>query len=148
MFNGRVRAEWLDDGRNMRLLESLTFTDSTGKIWSALPGSIINGASIPKILWSILGSPYVGLYRRAAVIHDVHCSLKVEPYQAVHIVFNEMMAFDHVKDLLRTRMFKAVWYFGPKWVSSLFCTTPYYSELLPADPTEALEALDAKPWPL
>ena len=34
-------------------------------------GSIINGASIPRPLWSIVGSPYTDDYRNASVVHDV-----------------------------------------------------------------------------
>src|SRR5213076_361353 len=33
--------------------------------------SITDGASIPRTLWSSVGSPYTGEYRRAAIIHDI-----------------------------------------------------------------------------
>ena len=72
-FSGKPKTEWLDDGRNMLLLEEFTFTDDEGSVWVAPKGSPINGASIPKFLWSTVGSPYAGLYRNASIIHDVYC---------------------------------------------------------------------------
>lgn len=58
----------------MRLLEGFWYDDPAGRRWSAPKGSITNGASIPEALWSSVGSPYTGDYRRAAIVHDVACS--------------------------------------------------------------------------
>ncbi len=33
-------------------------------------GFVSDGASIPKIAWSIVGGPWTGKYRNAAVVHD------------------------------------------------------------------------------
>lgn len=77
-FEGEVKTCWLIDSipnRNMQLLEDFSFTDPDGKVWVALKSSTINGASIPQVFWSIVGSPYIGNYRRASVIHDIACYL-------------------------------------------------------------------------
>ena len=115
-FINTVKVEWPEsEPRNMRLLEDIGFIDSKGELWLAQAGSIINGASIPPIFWPIIGSPYVGKYRRSTVLHDVHCAERTEPHEAVHKMFLEAMLADGVeKDLART-MFRAVWNFGPKW---------------------------------
>lgn len=73
-FSGNPQTEWLSDrgdDRDMKLLAPFWFTDPAGRHWVAPEGSIVNGASIPRTLWSSVGSPYTGDYRRAAVIHDV-----------------------------------------------------------------------------
>jgi hypothetical protein len=73
-FSGNPRTEWLcDDGddSNMRMLETFWYTDPHGRRWVAPKDSITNGASIPRTLWSSVGSPYTGNYRRAAIVHDV-----------------------------------------------------------------------------
>ena len=114
-FNGLVAAEWLEDGRDMRLLKDLIYCDRGGKIWTAPAGRIVNGASIPQFLWDKVGSPYCGRYRRASVIHDIYCEDQSEPWEAVHQVFEEMMEVDGVDYPLRREMFLAVWYFGPRW---------------------------------
>jgi len=54
----------------MILEDDFSYTDKDGKVWLAPKGAEINGATIPKILWSTVGSPFVGVYRRASVVHD------------------------------------------------------------------------------
>lgn len=116
MFSNNIKVEWeAGSSRLMTLLEDVVFTDSKGEIWLAPAGSKIDGASIPRFLWRIIGSPFIGRYRRASVIHDVYCAAKSAPYQKVHTVFNEMMKADGLTDLKRFLMFKAVWHFGPRW---------------------------------
>lgn len=115
-FIGRVRAEFLD-GRDMKLLESFEYKDPNSQSWIAPIGSIINGASIPKAAWSVIGSPYSGLYRDASVIHDVHCELKLKSWEEVHRVFYYAMLASGVSAFKARIMFKAVHEFGPRWAS-------------------------------
>ena len=73
-FSGNPKTEWLcerGEDRNMCLLEAFWYIDPQGRRWEALTGAITNGASIPRTLWSSLGSPYTGNYRRASIIHDI-----------------------------------------------------------------------------
>jgi hypothetical protein len=73
-FSGNPKTEWLSqhgDDREMRLLEAFWYIDPQGRRWDVPADSIVNGASIPRTLWSSVGSPYTGDYRRASVIHDV-----------------------------------------------------------------------------
>ena len=69
-FSGYPKTSWTGH-REMSLLEEFFYIDPRGKVWKAPAGSSINGATIPKALWSAVGSPYVGKYRRASVVHDV-----------------------------------------------------------------------------
>lgn len=77
VFVGTPKTEWLTsasgEDRDMRLLENFSFTDPRGKVWPAPAGSVINGASIPRQLWALVGSPYTDDYRRASIVHDVAC---------------------------------------------------------------------------
>lgn len=114
-FIGEVKVRWLDDPRKMQLLEDFAYIDSNGREWKALALSIIDGASIPKFFWRIIGSPFIGLYRDASVIHDVYCDNHLRPAQEVHDVFNEMMFTRGVPDVKRETMFNAVDKFGPRW---------------------------------
>ena len=73
-FSGNPKTEWLcgiGEDRNMCLLESFWYTDPHGRRWEAPQGSVTNGASIPRTLWSSVGSPFTGNYRRASIIHDI-----------------------------------------------------------------------------
>jgi hypothetical protein len=69
-FSGEVQAEWLPDGETMRLLSPLRYTDHAGRVWTAPAGFVTDGASIPRALWIIVGAPFNGKYREAAVLHD------------------------------------------------------------------------------
>ena len=42
-------------------------------MWRAPADSVVDGASIPRALWTVVGSPYTGDYRRASIVHDVAC---------------------------------------------------------------------------
>lgn len=77
VFSGNPRTEWLAEAkadRNMRMLEDFWYDDPMGRRWIAKAGSVVNGASIPEPLWSSVGSPYTGDYRRASIVHDVACA--------------------------------------------------------------------------
>lgn len=114
-FNNTVKVEWLNDGRRMRLLERVVFTDKNKRRWIALQRSIIDGASIPRFFWRVIGSPFVGKYRRSSVIHDVYCENQLRPAQEVHDCFKEMLLADGVSKIKTDTMYNAVNTFGPRW---------------------------------
>jgi Protein of unknown function (DUF1353) len=67
---------WLTEpnpDRQMVLLREFWFVDRHNRKWLAAAGSIVDGASIPRALWTLVGSPYTGDYRRASIVHDVAC---------------------------------------------------------------------------
>lgn len=118
-FDGEVETRWLvheGDDRAMTLLTDFTFVDSRDVAWRAPAGACVDGASIPPSLWSgIVGTPYVGDYRRATVIHDVACQERTRPYEEVHYMFYEAMLCDGVAPERAWLMYTAVRLFGPKW---------------------------------
>lgn len=75
-FSDDPKTQWLtvpSPDRDMKLLEDFWFIDRQGKKWLAPAGSEIDGASIPQALWTTVGSPYTGDYRRASIVHDIAC---------------------------------------------------------------------------
>jgi hypothetical protein len=77
-FSGDPEARWLtepdDPDRRMYLLKDFTYTDPKGKEWTVSAGyDKMDGASIPRALWTLVGSPYTGDYRRASIVHDRAC---------------------------------------------------------------------------
>jgi hypothetical protein len=122
-FIGEVRTEWLTEpgpDRWMILINDFAFVDPNGKRWNALTGRKINGASIPRILWSLAGSPYTGDYRRASVLHDVACQDQTEPSKAVHRMFYDAMVCDGVSEAEAVEFYAAVRLFGPSWSTAEF----------------------------
>jgi hypothetical protein len=76
-FSGEPRTLWLTGNaapdREMQLIDDFWFTDPNGKQWRTPAQYEVDGASIPRALWTVVGSPYTGDYRRASVVHDKAC---------------------------------------------------------------------------
>jgi Protein of unknown function (DUF1353) len=114
-FVGEIVAKWKPDGRTMVLTAPFAYIDPAGGTWDALSGAEIDGASIPKLAWSLIGGPFEGKYRAASVIHDVACTLKQRPWELVHLTFYYAMRASGVEASLAAKMYGAVYYFGPRW---------------------------------
>ena len=76
-FSGDPLTRW-NGARNMVLEEDFYYIDPKGKQWNAPKGSAINGATIPRALWTTIGSPFAGHYRRASIVHDVAVDEEIE----------------------------------------------------------------------
>ncbi len=115
MFVGAVQSEWLEDGRGMRLLAPFAYIDPTGLEWRAEAGWIVDGASIPRFAWSLIGGPFEGKYRNASVIHDVACDQQARPWESVHEAFYWAMRASGVDAVQAKIMYAVVYHFGPRW---------------------------------
>jgi hypothetical protein len=116
-FVGNVITQWLKVSREMKLQQKFMFIDKNNNEWIAPRESIIDGASIPRVCWFFIGSPFVGNYRRASVIHDVYCITKSKPHKQVHKMFYQAMRCDCVNYFKAQAMYLAVKLGGPKWES-------------------------------
>ena len=118
VFVGDAILKYNDDSSNMTLQENLTFIENDNGhsiIWVAKKGEITDGASIPRIFWIYPGSPFTGLYRRAAIIHDSYCKSKSRSCQSIHKMFYNAMMADGVNSVKAWIMYQAVKIGGPKW---------------------------------
>lgn len=114
-FTGRLVAEFLDDGRRVRLLESYTYVDPSGIVWKVPKGTVVDGASIPRAFWTMIGGPFEGKYRNASVVHDYFCEAKDRDWKSVHRMFYDGMLESGVERSRAKVMYYAVYYFGPRW---------------------------------
>lgn len=105
----------LNDGRTVEIIGSYEYEDPNGKIWSVPDKYVVNGASIPQFLWSIVGGPYSGRYRNASVVHDYYCDVKSETWKDVHRMFYHAMRANNVPPTRAKLMYSAVYRFGPRW---------------------------------
>ncbi len=116
MFSAEPVVQWPTDlpGR-VKLLNELTFTDPAGREWHAPVGLVSDGASIPEVLWSIMGNPFAGRYRRAALFHDEACRNREASAKDSHRMFYDAMIADGVELEVAQRFYAAVRLFGPSW---------------------------------
>ncbi|MDQ6861624.1 MAG: DUF1353 domain-containing protein, partial [Verrucomicrobiota bacterium] len=112
-FAGPFNVELLEDGRRLRLLNDLTYTDPAGLAWLAPAGWVVDGASIPKQFWSYIGGPLEGRYRNASIFHDVACDKRDRPWDDAAVMFYNAMRCGGVDETKAKLMFYAVARYGP-----------------------------------
>jgi hypothetical protein len=105
------------DGRRFSLLHEFNYVDQSGRRWEAPTGLITDGASIPMPFWSVVGGPFEGLFREAAVVHDAGCCAQMQPWEDVHHMYYNAMRCSGVEEGKAKTMFLAVWSFGPRWTT-------------------------------
>lgn len=114
-FQGDVNTKWISNGRGMQLTESFAFTDALGRVWEVPKGTIVDGASIPRVLWTIVGAPFAGKYRKASVIHDYFCETMSRPWQDVHKAFFDAQLAEGNSEYHAKLLYGGVYAWGPRW---------------------------------
>ena len=110
-----IKVEFTEDGRNMRLMSPVAFVGPNGRRWDAPSGMLTDGASIPRFAWTLIGGPFEGKYRNAAIIHDRYCDTRTRTWQDTHEVFFHAMVASGVSNSQAKIMYTAVYRFGPRW---------------------------------
>jgi hypothetical protein len=153
-YSGEPVTRWNPDGRNMTLVTELRYTDPKGEVWVAPAGSVTDGASIPRYLWSIMGGPFEGQYRNASVLHDVAYGDKKRPWQDCDRMFYYAMRCSGVNAVEAKTMFYALYKFGHHWKFQIKRAKPVKFEgqlvaraepiprAIPVNPTEINQARD------
>ena len=134
-FEGDLVVQFLNDGRLCKLIQRYAYLRPDGTEWIVPPGTIVDGASIPKLFWSLIGGPFEGRYRNASVVHDRYCDTRERPWRDTHRMFYEAMRCNGVQALKAKVMFYAVNRFGPRW--------PGAGELAPEAAVSEVTASDA-----
>ena len=114
-YSGEPETRWNADGRSMTLLSELRYTDPQGLVWVAPAGSTVDGASIPRSLWSIMGGPFEGKYRNASVLHDVAYEQHNRPWQDCDRMFYNAMRCGGVSAVEAKTMYYSLYRFGRHW---------------------------------
>lgn len=114
-YTGKLLLEPLSDGRRMRTALDFGFLEADGLHWPVPRGSTVDGASIPKALWTLLDGPWEGKYRDASVVHDYYCAVRSADWQSVHLMFYRAMLVSGVSARRAKVMYLAVYFAGPRW---------------------------------
>jgi len=114
-YTGKLIFEPLVDGRRMPVVEDFGFMEADGLHWPVPPKTIVDGASIPRPLWSLIGGPFEGKYRDASVVHDYYCDVRSAEWQMVHRMFYRGMLASGVSVAQAKLMYAGVYFGGPRW---------------------------------
>src|SRR5438874_11617692 len=154
-YDGEPVTKWNPDGRTMTLLTELRYTDPHGEMWVAPIGSVVDGASLPRYLWSIMGGPFEGKYRNASVLHDVAYGEHNRPWQDCDRMFYYAMRCSGVSGIEAKTMFYALYRFGHHWKFPIKRAKPVKyegglvargEEIPRAIPVNPVEVKQAREW--
>ena len=99
------------DKSQYKLIEGF-FVSSLGYTITVKEGLIFDGASIPKVFWTIIGSPFTGLYTKSATVHDALYMSEMLPRSICDDIFLDLMKQAGVGYFKRYTMYWAVRGFG------------------------------------
>ena len=99
---------------NLFILNKDKTVESLGYSITVKKGFDFDGASIPKWLWSIYGSPLNGNYVVASLIHDGLYASQLVSKSLSDKIFLDVMKQSNVGYIKRTSMYLAVKMFGGK----------------------------------
>jgi Protein of unknown function (DUF1353) len=120
-FLGELTGKFNDDGRTFTLSAPYGFVDATCTIWQVPQNAIVDGASIPRLLWTLVGGPFEGKYRNASVIHDWFCDRRTRTWASVHNMFHDAMIAAGVDQRQASIMYYGVYLGGPRWsIATIF----------------------------
>jgi len=114
-YTGKLILEPLSGGRQMKTILDFGFLDGEGVQWPVPPGTIVDGASIPTAMWSLLGGALEGKYREACAVHDYHCAVRSVNWQSVHRMFYHAMLVSGVSERRAKLIYAGVYFAGPRW---------------------------------
>lgn len=114
-YEGRAVVELLDEGRVVSLVEAFAYVDHLNQRWDVPSGAKVDGASIPRALWTIIGGPFEGKYRNASIVHDWFCDRRTRPWERVHEIFYEAMLTSGVSSVQARILYTGVRFGGPRW---------------------------------
>jgi hypothetical protein len=114
-YDGEAEVRFLPTGRNVLLLRPFGYIDSEDERWDVPDGAIVDGASIPQVLWSLTKGPFEGQYRNASIVHDWYCDLRSRSWPKVHRMFYEAMLTSGVATKRALLMYAGVYWGGPRW---------------------------------
>jgi len=110
-FLSELEVKFVGD-HEIELLADLLYCESLNKNLKVPKGFVCDGASIPRIAWSIVGYPMEGDYVEAAVIHDYLYRNAIGTKVHADNVFLQAMKDLKVNIVKRRVMYWAVKYFG------------------------------------
>ena len=79
-----------------------------GRIFVLPAGFEFDGASIPPILWPVIGSPFDPAYMEAALLHDWLYSTHIVTRREADVAFREQLVAHGVTDFRADMMFRGV----------------------------------------
>ena len=109
------------EGSDYELAQEFSFRATVDRVWDVVvhlkPGFRTDGASIPRWLWRVFGSPYDPDIFPSAIGHDGLYRGEVVPRKDADLAFLKMMEKSGVPEKKRRLIYRGVRWFG--WITWL-----------------------------
>ena len=117
VFEGRVLVEWLDDPfvPTMRLAEPFEFHEASGKVWKVPAGHVVKGRGMPPLFRDLIGLPFQGGFRKAAIVYDYTTQAMKEPWDEAQLMFYEATITEGVIQAEAKAMYMLLRAQGSRW---------------------------------
>lgn len=114
-------------GQNLKKLVGapLVYTDPIGNDWTAVEGTLTDGASIPRFALWITDDRFQEEFLKAAIVHDAYCQefnksqcqkqYRTRPHAITHRMFYEGCLAGNTDPTKALIMYSAVLWGGPTW---------------------------------
>lgn len=116
-FEGKVVVEWVDEGfvPSMRLMQDFAFRQAQGKRWVATQGQVLEGKAMPPLFRDLVGKPFDGGFRKAAVVYDAAAQKMTEHWQQSQRMFFEASVVEGVPESDAKVMYLVLAAQGTRW---------------------------------
>ena len=109
VFTQRLQLEQIGE-KKWKLLKSFSYhvgSEDSEEIITVREGFVCDGASIPKLFWTIIGRPF-GRYAQCAVLHDWMYQHQMYTRRKADVIFFRSMRAMKVPFMQRWLMFRSV----------------------------------------
>jgi hypothetical protein len=116
-FEGRVVAEWSDDPffPTLRLKEELLFRQTGGDTWVVPAEATVDGRSMPKLFFSLIGDPWTSGFLKSAVTYDYAVKAKARRWKDAQRMFVEGAVVEGVHTIDAKAMYMLLHATGSRW---------------------------------
>lgn len=116
-FEGRVVLERLDAPffPTMRLKEELLFRQTGGGTWVVPANAIVDGRSMPKLFFSLIGHPFESGFLKTAITYDYAVKAKVRRWTDAQRMFVEGVVVEGVATIEAKAMYMLLHATGSRW---------------------------------
>ncbi len=132
-FEGDLLLDYLSDKNSICLKDDFIYKDANNYKWRAHIGDIIDGSSLPDIIWQIYGPPLQSKYLNALVVFESACNRRYTTWEATHEMFFYALLDSGINEIDAKIMYAAVYYFGQHWQNKLEMHGIYFNILRQAN---------------
>jgi hypothetical protein len=99
----------------IRLKEELLFRQTGGETWVVPANAIVDGRSMPKLFFSLIGHPFTSGFLKTAIIYDYAVKAKVRRWTDAQRMFVEGVVVEGVPTIEAKAMYMLLHATGSRW---------------------------------